>query len=323
MTVDFDFLSLERVLFFNGQRLTAEDLTAAQNVNREMRWLHNRSLHQWGVGAGMAVIGEKGAREVVVAPGYALDALGREIVLAEARTLAVPPLAGVNGQPVMRDLTISYPSDAEVEIAETREGICLPRGAIRLAEVPQIHWLETAEVKTGYDIVLARAAIRNCELDAPLSLTQRRNARPPQQPKIVCGQTLEARTVWQPWTETIKKRTETAEEDVTITLGFQTNVDTTVAGFRTTPFYFARIAGNRLAGGTGRLPATFLVEGFLQVINVRPDGFTLRVLMMPQDETVGDVIKLNPPELFDPNFAGEAVAALQQVWHIVWIGAEG
>ena len=72
---------LERLQFFNGQRLFASDLQQLEAFNREMRWLHNQSLHQAGVGNGLEVTGQKGDREVKIMPGYAIDALGREIVL--------------------------------------------------------------------------------------------------------------------------------------------------------------------------------------------------------------------------------------------------
>src|SRR5579884_4221766 len=72
---------LERLQFFNGQRLFAGDLQALEAFNREMRWLHNQSLHQAGVGSGYAVSGAKGDREVIITPGYAIDACGHEIVL--------------------------------------------------------------------------------------------------------------------------------------------------------------------------------------------------------------------------------------------------
>ena len=42
-----------------------------------MRWLHNRSLHQPGVGNGYKVTGTQGDRQVTIGPGYALDAYGR------------------------------------------------------------------------------------------------------------------------------------------------------------------------------------------------------------------------------------------------------
>ena len=330
MTFESDFSFSERVLFSKGQRLTAGDLTAAQDVNRKMLWLHNRSLHQWGIGAGMAVAGEKGSREVTIGPGFALDADGREIVLREGVTEPVPPLAG----PTIRDLTIAYPADDEIETTETREGICLPGGAVRLSEVPRIRWLETAEVRTGFDIVLARATIRNCQLDTPLSLTPRRNARPPQQPRIYCGKTAEGGTDWKPWIEQILVDSqggaapggEAVPQQQPVMLGFETEVDTSVAHFRTTPSYYARVAGRRLVTMNVDIPGSllensrtisFLVEGFPQVINLSPQGFTLQVLMAPRSSG------LNPQELFEPNFRQKLQDALKSIWYVVWIGIEG
>ena len=57
---------LERITFFPGQRLHAEDLTDVQTVDRELRWLHNRSLHTWGIGLGFGVTGEAGASAVAI-----------------------------------------------------------------------------------------------------------------------------------------------------------------------------------------------------------------------------------------------------------------
>ena len=83
---------IERLQFFNGQRLFASDLQGVEAFNREMRWLHNKSLHQPGIGNGFAVSGKKGDREVTIGPGYAIDADGREIVLTQDRVEPVPPV---------------------------------------------------------------------------------------------------------------------------------------------------------------------------------------------------------------------------------------
>src|SRR5438132_12551736 len=80
---------IERVQFFNGQRLFPPDLQAIDDFNRGMRWLHNLSLHQPGIGSGFAVYGKKGDRKVTIKAGYALDDLGREIVLTHPEPLPV------------------------------------------------------------------------------------------------------------------------------------------------------------------------------------------------------------------------------------------
>ena len=53
---------IERRQFFAGQQLYADDLTGLEAFHREMRELHNRSLHQPGVGSGLAVKGASGDR---------------------------------------------------------------------------------------------------------------------------------------------------------------------------------------------------------------------------------------------------------------------
>src|SRR5918995_6030029 len=107
-----DFLNqtrfIERLQFFNGQRLFANDLQGLEAFNREMRWLHNKSLHQPGIGNGFAVSGKKGDREVTIGPGYAIDREGREIVLIRDQIEAVPPTPGETDRtPPFSELRVS------------------------------------------------------------------------------------------------------------------------------------------------------------------------------------------------------------------------
>lgn len=199
-----DLRFLERQQFFDGQRLFADDLQELEAFHREMRWLHNRSLHQPGIGNGYAITGVKGERVVTVGAGYAIDAEGREIVLIENRVLQVPPVSGEpGGTPATFDLTIAYPSDADLEEAETRAGVCADRGTVRLREEPVFCWVrlqETeagtfvavdgrlkADVEQGLRLVIGRVEVLNCQLHSTVSLEQRRSARPTYQPYIACG----------------------------------------------------------------------------------------------------------------------------------------
>jgi hypothetical protein len=221
MTLQDQARHLERHTFFNGQRLFADDLQGLEAFSREMRWLHNRSLHQPGIGNGFAVHGLKGDRKVRVDAGYAIDSKGREIVQIESEELDVPPVAGErDGSPTYYDLVVSYPDDAMLEVAETRAGVCAPRGAVRLREEPVFCWVRLvrtegggsaqttttangiavqenlvavdarlgAEIESGLRIVIARAEILNCQLNRDLSIAERRNARPALGPHIACGE---------------------------------------------------------------------------------------------------------------------------------------
>lgn len=288
----------ERLHFFNGQRLFADDLQGVEAFNREMRWLHNRSLHQVGIGNGYKVTGNKGDRQVTIGPGYAIDLHGREIVLTQEEVQPIPPVAAdTDGGSVFFDLTVSYLEDSDMEVVETREGICLPRGTVRLREQPIFCWVRlqkdpfgnlqpkdaklAADIKDGRKIILARVEIFNCQLNGMISIVQRRSARPPEQPRIVCGEVRP--TDWR--VELLVEIEQPPPPDTTVSTGdvspapnvlggsgFDTiradsivsgasghlllpvlspfklvaDVDTRSAGFLTVPSYTARIVGSRL-----------------------------------------------------------------------------
>jgi hypothetical protein len=285
-----DIPRLERITFFSGQRLTAKDLTELQRAHRELRWLHNRSLHGWGIGIGLAVTGERGASAVTIEPGYGVDCLGREIILTEKKTIKVPAVAGApGGTEAVYYLVAGYQGDEVQQVAERRPGVCIPGGTVRLSEEPLIDWRRPNQLKEGLELVLAQVWIQNCQLSRPLSLAPRRYARPAQQPYIAAGQTSEGNTAWQEW-------------KVNNTLvGVETRVDTSAAHFRTTPRYIAHIVGERfLVDGNGWLAAW----GLPAVVDATPLGFSLQVFLMAW-----------------PISGVEAVKQLK--WHVVWMGIEG
>jgi hypothetical protein len=71
----------ERIHYFERQLLSAEDLAQEQLYFREKARRHNRLLHGWGVAFGLEVTPGTAQLEVVVSPGYAIDARGEEIVV--------------------------------------------------------------------------------------------------------------------------------------------------------------------------------------------------------------------------------------------------
>lgn len=81
-----------RLRLLDGQLLTADDLAALQDYVREKMWLHNRMLHGYGIVAGLDVTMQEqasGDSQLVVAPGYALDGYGRELIVPEPLEVAV------------------------------------------------------------------------------------------------------------------------------------------------------------------------------------------------------------------------------------------
>jgi hypothetical protein len=326
----------ERIKFFDGQRLFASDLQDLEQFNREMRWLHNRSLHQAGVASGYAVSGNKDDREVTIQSGYAVDNAGREIVLTQPEVLQVPPVANDGlGNPVYYDLTVSYPDDLLLKETETRDGVCVPRHAVRLREKPVFCWVELEatggaaaagpnalagdfqpkikslgnELESGARIRLARAEVLNCKLNQALSVAQRRNAKPSTQPFLFAGRTPAENK----WTVPVPGSAGTSPFGVTITL----RVDTSAAHFRTPPRYVAHVVGERLVELTvDGQKTTMVLDGFVRLVDTSETGFTFSLLI--------------PAILFDRNFTLPKVAdalrppatALNK-WYVEWLGIEG
>ena len=74
--------TLERLNYFNGQRLAAGDFRAEQGYHLGVRRLLNRSLYSAGIVKGLEVLKHpKDKHKVVVRSGLAFDHLGREIAL--------------------------------------------------------------------------------------------------------------------------------------------------------------------------------------------------------------------------------------------------
>ncbi len=318
---------LERIRFFDGQRLFASDLQALESFHREMRWLHNQSLHQPGVGSGFAVAGMKGDREVVIRTGYAIDDLGREIVLTQDTTLPIPPVAGDGyGRSVFFDLTVSYPDESLLRPSETREGVCnSDPGTVRLMEQPIFCWVRlgrpperlpentvlSQEVQRGRRLRLARAEVLQCRLEQPLSIAQRRNARPPTQPYIACG--VSDAAAW-----------EVAHNN----FGYQLakKVDTSSGKFRTAPSYSAQVSGNRtfvFKDGATNAAFPIVLDGFL---TIEPDPTTPATLFGASVLVPGLFAE---PLLASGHLTPAQVAAQMKTllsgandWRVQWMGVE-
>lgn len=344
---------VERLHFFNGQRLTATDLQGIEAFNREMRWLHNRSLHQPGIGNGFAVRGNKGDREVWIGPGYALDALGREIVLTQPMSRQVPPVANDDdGKPVAFDLAVRYPDDADLEEAETRAGICDTHGVVRLREEPIFCWVRLRRngqgqllvqdakqgkaIQDGMLITLARVEVFNCQLHGFVSIAERRDARPSCLPYLACGMVKP-----EPWE--VVMQTEGR-------LILKADVDTKEAGFITTPCYSAAILGDRIYAPDYvvevRTQYQQLLIDHVYVHEPRHDGFTAFIVVDIDYFSWGDeyLVRASPdpanatgaPETTDTaeatvsteeigttDYDGALLAWISKNWKLQWLGVEG
>ncbi len=160
---------LERLNYYNGQRLEAVDFRLEQDYHlRVRRWL-NKSLYTWGIAAGLEVTVKEGdPHKVVVQPGLALDAEGRESILLEAREIQV---AGTPSQTVGlvfgNYLVIQY---VEEKVAVLEDGCAVPLkdkvgqkiawgGPSRIRSEPKISWSSAWPTESSGQIVLAQVEL--------------------------------------------------------------------------------------------------------------------------------------------------------------------
>jgi hypothetical protein len=292
---------IQRSVFFNGQSLEAQDLTALEVANRELRWLHNSTLHNWGIAAGFEVQGEAGDTVVTVQPGYALDVLGREVILTGPIEKPIPAVPGAfGGGPAVYYITASYLDDSQQSVEERRAGVCLPGGTVRLSEQPSIDWRTAGQLRDGIDLVLGQASIQNCQLSAAISGAPRRYARACRTPYLRAGSTLRLPPIWNAW-----------RPDGHSVAGFTTVIDTSGASFQSVPRYSVGIIGPR---ATTWNEASVLVLDFASIAQPTAASFTLQVAL----PSAGSA---NPAAVTDPVSGPQILNRLG--WTIVWTGVEG
>jgi hypothetical protein len=154
-----------RVNYSAGMLLTASDFEAEQEYHRQMRYLHNRLLHGYGTVAGLDVAVD--GTSVHVSPGFAIDALGREIFVTEQMSLRLDPLG--RDRRWIRDLAIAWREVPEDPAPS-------PKGTVTFSR-----WIEEPELSlvlpgsaTSEKLILARLTWRPRRGEIDIDATVRR-----------------------------------------------------------------------------------------------------------------------------------------------------
>ncbi len=312
----FEIPELERAQFFDGQLLTAADLEAGLQRLRDLRWLHNRATHGWGIAVGFAAEGTAGGNVVTVGAGYAIDISGREIVALQETVLEVPPIAGTaTGEPRELYLTASYLEDDELETVTKRLGVCGASGAVRRLEQPLLRFQDPTDktsaerYREGQDIVLATVEVLECVLfDAPATVLRRQLHRR-STAYAAAGTTRAGATEWTWWPTTGDPA------------AVQTVVDTSAAGFGRIPVYSANVVGDRIVARSsfGIFEIQHLLDGQVVIADPTAQQFVLRMLL-PRNLQLGVLRDLNA----DARFSTATLSALRADarWYVSWMGVE-
>ncbi len=149
--------------------LTAADLAAEQEYHRGMRYLHNR-LHGYGTVSGLEVTVAR--RRVRVDPGMAIDACGREIVLAQPLTLRLEPHRDARAW--VRDLVIVWHETPDIPVT----GLDGATGFTRWVEQPELSLVASGKAAPEA-LVLARL-IRTTRGSVEVDTSVRRSLGPAQ-----------------------------------------------------------------------------------------------------------------------------------------------
>lgn len=178
--------------FRDTDRLTASALNDVQETMRKLQWLHNRVLHDWGVGEGFAVTALPDKRGVLIQHGIAFDVKGREIIASEARQLLVPPQKIISGPKLRKTWWVcaSYNTKQAPRDGDTS---CRMQG-VPLCYVPEavLRWVDpdetevTLRLQPGLDIILANVQVEYGQVVA-ITIEGRRTAVPSKRPYVGAG----------------------------------------------------------------------------------------------------------------------------------------
>lgn len=281
-------VELERLRYWQGQRLRSRDFRDQLAIEAQLRWWHNRALHDaYGVSTGFIVsaVPTSGTlRALRVTCGLAYDYFGRELILQDTREIPVPPAPGEgNPQGVGITLLLRYKQSGQFSQQIDLVPVCLPCASASVQEEPDFVWQPSDRVQVTDGVPLARVhydgqqAFLNLPLTAPLS-------RPLARPYLASGATLPDHTLWERWIVEVN--------GLPTQVGVETKIDTSAAGFTRTPCYFAWLQG-ALLDEHGQ---PWLFPYFANIAEASPTGFIFRILLprVPSRDSPGANIAATP-----------------------------
>lgn len=238
-------IQLERIRYWQGQLLSSGDLQRQMAVVAELRRQHNRAVHNaYGIAMGLT-LGDISEGVLPLSCGLAYDCSGRELMVPVGRMVPLP----VPTITAPQLLFLAYDSNlGDVSLTWQPQGAPVSTNGVAIARI-----------LPGTPSPLLDPAFR------PVV------ARPMARPQLASGQTVPGDTAWESW------------EENEINVGVQSVVDTSAAGFTTTPNYFAEAVADNPT-------ADFVPAWFTSIADPTPDGFTLRLFMRRITREAFDIV---------------------------------
>jgi hypothetical protein len=297
--------TIERLRYWQGQKLLSRDLRDQLATDAQMRWSHNRALHNsYGVSYGFDVTPGVGGDGVKVGPGVAYDCFGRELILQREREIELPEPAG---QAML--LMIRYKETSEYVRSQDLSGVCFPCEGAHTLEEPEFFWALEDDVTFRDGVAIKRWT--GSELDA---VFRAQVSRALARPRIGSGATVPGDTAWELWSVIARLGTSANSARREVDIGIQVTIDTSAAGFTQTPCYFAWLQGPLWS----RANLEFFPLALDHIANASIRRFTFR-LWMP---TFNAVIGLRSRAL-NSNFATEFLNyAREQKLYVCWMGVQ-
>lgn len=236
---------LERVQYWQGQMLRAQDFLNLQGVEAQRRWWHNRAIHNaYGVAEGLIATllpTTTSPTSVSVSPGVAYDIFGRELILERTQVIPLPSNVPANFNGAMT-LLLRYKSPSRRMHPDEIAEVCWTAPGSVVAGTAELIWRTGDNLDPARGVAICGIGYTEGAPTGPDQNYVRISAEPLSRPLLASGATVPGQTSWELWTAGFQPVAGAIAGDPVV-VGVQTWIDTSAAGFTDVPCYFAWLQG--------------------------------------------------------------------------------
>ncbi|ABA58329.1 hypothetical protein Noc_1863 [Nitrosococcus oceani ATCC 19707] len=292
-------LELERLRYWQGQTLRSVDFRDQLAIDAQLRWWHNRALHNtFGIAKGFEVEQINQNHSVKIHRGLAYDCFGRELIHAVDACLPLLTEGDVT-------LLVRFKEDKYRATCEGEVGSVYSSDKIAGADQIEFFWKPTDSVDVQDGVPLARLRKKEILGSKRSLLRPLARSRPLARPRMASGATIPGNTAWEIWDKP-EVRTNAG------LLGVQVTIDTSAAGFTEVPCYFAWLQRQPVDSSK---PAFFVYSEHVDKSSM--NSFTFRLLFPSlSSELQGRLFAVNRGN--EP----QVLKLIQEHFSVCWLGIQ-